>query len=109
MTEGPPHNVPIPDPTICHDGGAGRRRRETWTREISDEKLRALRDLVDDRFNTAAALRDVATTISAIKQSGDTGSGGRQQRAESTAAWIFLAAAVAIAALAILIIIRTAC
>jgi hypothetical protein len=51
---------------------------------------------------TAAALRDMASAISTLKQSRDEGSGGRQQKADSTA-WIFsaIAAAVAIGMMAI--------
>jgi hypothetical protein len=44
--------------------------------------------------NTAGALRDMANTISTLKQSKDEGSGGRQQKADSTA-WIFSAIAAA--------------
>jgi hypothetical protein len=46
--------------------------------------------------NTAGALRDMANTISTLKQSRDEGSGGRQQKADSTA-WIFGAIAAAVA------------
>jgi hypothetical protein len=46
--------------------------------------------------NTAGALRDMANTISTLKQSRDEGFRWRQQKADSTA-WIFSAIAVAIA------------
>jgi hypothetical protein len=46
--------------------------------------------------NTAGALHDMANAISTLKQSRDEGSGGRQQKADSTA-WIFGAIAAAVA------------
>ena len=46
MPDVPPFSVPIPDPTLLTTEAL--RREIAWTREITDEKFRAFRDLHDD-------------------------------------------------------------
>ena len=45
MAEIPPYSVPIPDPTLLTTEAL--RREIAWTREITDEKFKAFRDLHD--------------------------------------------------------------
>ena len=45
MADVPPYSVPIPDPTLLTTEAL--RREIAWTREITDEKFKAFRDLHD--------------------------------------------------------------
>ena len=45
MAEIPPYSVPVPDPTLLTTEAL--RREIAWTREITDEKFKAFRDLHD--------------------------------------------------------------
>ena len=45
MADIPPYSVPIPDPTLLTTEAL--RREIAWTREITDEKFKAFRDLHD--------------------------------------------------------------
>ena len=57
MADIPPYSVPIPDPTLLTTEAL--RREIAWTREITDEKFKAFRDLHDVLERRMAA--EVAT------------------------------------------------